>query len=452
MPQTPQTPTPTPTPTGLLRNPLAGLERPREVLAWAMYDFANQSFTLLIITLLFPIYFKEVVVGDAQRGEALWSLVGSGSLALVVIASPLIGALADVRSARKLVLMSTGIAAAIGTMLLALAGPSSILLAAALFIAANFCYQIGENFLASFLPDVSTPRTIGRVSAIGWTTGYIGALLLLAITIGLMVALDWRDPVHYRPFLVFAGLWFALGIIPALITLKERRHASPHATSALRLARQRLTDTIRHAKHYRQLVRFLTAFFVYGMGVQTIIYFAGILAKDFGFDDTKLILFMLQLTITAGIGAVAVGMHQDRIGAKKTLAILLLIWTASCAAMAALAITPNAPEALFWIIGNGLGIGLGGIGTASRSMVGRLTPTHKTAEFFGLWGMVYKGAGVVGVLSFGQAKAWIGMGPSLILLTAFFVVGFILIKRVDELAGVRAKRRTERNNENTTPH
>ena len=446
MPQTAQTPTPKPT--GLFKNPLAGLDRPREVLAWAMYDFANQSFTLLIITLLFPIYFKQVVVGDEQRGDALWSIVGSASLALVVIASPIIGALADARSARKLVLMGTGVAAAILTMLLALAAPNTILLAALLFIAANFCYQIGENFLASFLPDVSTPRTIGRVSAIGWTTGYIGALLLLAITLGLMTTLKWTDPQHWRPFLVFAGIWFALGIIPALITLKEVRCETPESTSALALARQRLTDTIKHAAHYRQLVRFLIAFFIYGMGVQTIIYFAGILAKDFGFSDTKLILFMLQITITAGIGAVVVGMHQDRIGAKKTIAILLLIWIASCAAMAALAIIPAAPEALFWIIGNGLGIGLGGIGTASRSMVGRLTPTHKTAEFFGLWGMVYKGAGVVGVLSFGQVKAWIGTGPSLIMLTAFFVIGFILIKRVDELAGVRAKRRTERDHDN----
>ena len=97
------------------------------------------------------------------------------------------------------------------------------------------------------------------------------------------------------------------------------------------------------------------------------------------------------------------------------------------------------------VAGLGIGFGIGGIGTASRAMVARFTPAHKTAEFFGLWGMVYKLAGVVGVASFGQVKAWIGMPVSLAMLTGFFAVGFLLMLRVDEMSGFKAARRYERN-------
>ena len=434
-----------PRPGALARlNPLRGLARPREVLAWSLYDLANQSFTLLIITLLFPLYFKQVVVGDPQRGDALWSVAGATSLAIVVLASPLVGAMADARGTRKRMLVLTGIVAATATLALGLIGPGMVLPAIAIFVIGNLFYQVGENFLASFLPDVSTPRTIGRVSALGWTMGYVGALLLLVLTAVLMKTLGWADPSHWQPFFLIAGLWFALGILPAAIILKERQPPATTREPLLRAARTRLAETVRSAGRYRELVKFLTAFFVYALGVQAIIYFAAILAQDFGFGQTKLVLFMLQLTITAGIGAAGTGLFQDRIGAKKTVAIFLVVWIVSCAAMATLALLPHRPEWLFWVIGNGLGLALGGIGTASRAMVGRFTPAHKTAEFFGLWGMVYKGAGVVGVLSFGQVKAWIGTGTSLLLLVVFFAVGLVLVKRVNELAGVRTARRTER--------
>ncbi|MFI4898497.1 MAG: MFS transporter, partial [Phycisphaerales bacterium JB059] len=98
----------------------------------------------------------------------------------------------------------------------------------------------------------------------------------------------------------------------------------------------------------------------------------------------------------------------------------------------------------FWVVGNGVGLGLGGIGASSRAMVGRFTPRHKTAEFFGLWGMTYKSAGVVGVLSFGQVKQSLGDTPSLVVLTLFFVVGLAMVTRVRETGGVRAARRSER--------
>ncbi len=426
-------------------NPFKGLDNPKTVCAWGLYDLANQSFTLLINTLLFSIYFKEVVVGEPAKGDALWSATFSGSMLLVVLASPLLGAIADCRGWRKNFLVWTGVGCCLLTASFALIAPGAIALAMLLYIPANFLYQIGENFLASFLPSVSTPRTIGRVSATGWAMGYVGALLLLLFTAAGMLLFNLKDPGQWRPFFVFAGVWFALNMIPACLTLREPKPERTHGTRTLAgEAALRMRDTVRSAGRYRQLVRFLTAFFIYGMGVQVIIAFASIIANDFGFGSTKLVLYVLQLTVTAGIAAVGTAKFQDAIGAKPTVLIYLGIWSAAALGLLAISLIPGCPEWPFWVVGNGIGFGIGGIGTASRSIVGRFAPTHKTGEFFGLWGMVYKLAAVVGVASFGQVKAWIGMPASLALLLGFFAVGFVLMLRVNEMEGYKAARRATR--------
>lgn len=463
-------------------NPFRGLPNPREVWAWGMYDLANQSFTLLIITLLFSLYVQQVVTphpmvtpdqlaaikAAAGSGAALppdlaslrdaadladrtgafrWSLMHGGSLILVVVLSPIIGALADIRGWRKQVLIGTGIVCCVLTGALGLVGPGALLLAALLYIPANLCYQIGENFLASFLPDVSTPRNIGRVSATGWTMGYVGALLLLiGALIGMMV-FGLKTVAQWRPLFVFAGVWFAINMIPTIVFLRDDApQPEARALGMIRASIGRVMDTIAHTRHYRQLALFLTAFLIYGFGVQVVIGFASIIAKSFGFEQTELVIFVAQITITAGIAAFGTGKFQDAIGAKTTVLIYLVVWMLSCGGLVAVKLIwpVHGPQWPLWIIGNGLGFGLGGVGTASRSMVGRLTPKHRTAEFFGLWGVSYKLAGALGVLSFGAVARAFGELASLCLLFGFFVVGFVLVLPVNEIAGVRAARRAER--------
>ena len=465
-------------------NPFRGLPNPREVWAWGMYDLANQSFTLLIITLLFSLYVKDVaspapafspaelaIVAQVDAGELSrdapeaidllerqdeaeragawnWSLMHGGSLLIVVLLSPLAGALADSRGWRKRALLVTGVGCSLLTMALAGVGPGMVLLAALLYIPANICYQIGENMLASFLPQISTSRTIGRVSGIGWSMGYVGALLLLLLVAGIILLAGLDRTEDWRPFFVLAGVWFLIGILPIIPLLREDPpdtlppgQAKP---SIVRDAIDRVRDTVKHASRYRELVRFLIAFFVYGLGVQTIIGFASIIAAGFGIRDMMLVVFVLQLTITAGLAAALTGRFQDAIGAKTTVIVYLGIWILSCGGLIYLTYTPDAPQAAFWIIGNGLGIGLGGIGTASRSLVGRFAPRHRTAEFFGLWGMAYKLAGAVGVLSFGAVTRLLGPEAAVILLTGFFVGGLVLVLPVSESRGYRAARKAEK--------
>lgn len=440
-------------------NPFRSLPNPREVWAWGMYDLANQSFTLLINTLLFAVYFKQVVVGsesdqEAARGDRLWSIVVPISMLVVVFISPYLGALADGRGWKKRILMATGVVCAFLTCSFGLIGPGDILLAVALYIPANIAYQLGENFLASFLPEISTPKNIGRISAIGWAMGYVGALLLaIALLISLAVGIESKE--DWRPLFCFAGIWFLGGMLAPMLILRESPPTGTHADakSARSEAVARLRETIADASHYKQLLRFFAAFFSYGMGMQSVIFFAAIIATDVAFkgradSERLLFLFTILITITAGAGAIVTARIQDRVGSMRTLKFFLVVWMIASAGLAIYTFIASRSEStpplwFFWIIGSLVGLGLGGAGPASRATVGLFTPRHKTAEFFGLWGVVYKLAGVVGVLLFGQIKAGLGDEPALIVLFTFFAFGFALLFFVNEAAGVTAAREAE---------
>ncbi|MFK7758481.1 MAG: MFS transporter [Phycisphaerales bacterium] len=439
-------------------NPLRGLDKPKEVFAWGLYDLANQSFTLLIITLLFPIYFKSVAVGDQQRGDSLWSIGVSAALFLVVLLSPFVGSFADAKCKRKQILMVTGTICSLLTICMTFISPGQWWLGLALFIPANICYQLGENLLASFLPALCTKRTIGRVSAFGWAMGYAGSLLLLICVLIGIELFGLKAIPEWKWFFILAGSWFIIWMIPAGLILHEpERPESAKDRSGFSLAIERMTTSIKEASHFKQLLRFLLAFFIYGLGVQTMIAFAAIIASDFGIKETGLFIFTLQIAVTAGITAVLVSKFQDRIGTKPTILFFLIVWTVSTLALLIIEVTGLASGSnkwVFYLIGNGIGIGLGGIGPSSRAMVGLFAPTERVGEFFGLWGMTYKLAGAIGVLSFGQVKAWIGDAQALGMLTAFFLIGGILLLRVSTSKGIRAAKQADRaakNKANTSP-
>ncbi|MBL0927319.1 MAG: MFS transporter [Phycisphaerales bacterium] len=434
-------------------NPLRGIPNQRQIWAWASYDVANQSFTLLINTLFFALFFKKVVVNDPRHDELLWSVTVAASLLLVVIIAPVAGAVADFRAWKKGFLIGTGIVCSLLTCALAFLGPGMIWPAILLYVPANAAYALGENFLASFIPEVSPKEHIGRVSGLGWTTGYLAALLLLVIAAAIMFAFNLRTEAQWPPFFVFAGLWFLVLAAPTMLYLRERpadpASAGTPASALLAVGFRRLFETARSAAHYRQLALFLAAFFVFGIGMQTIIFFASIIAGQFGFQALDLVIFITVITVTAGLGTILPMLFQDRFGHRNTVAVFLAVWTITTLTLALVAWLrasspdPDAfPRWPMWLIGNLIGFGLGGLGTASRSLVGYFTPSHKTAEFFGLWGLVFKLAGVMTIL-YGVAADRIGQVAALGLLAGFFVVGLVLTLFVDEQAGLDAARRAE---------
>lgn len=453
-----------------LPNPFKGVDNPREVWAWGMFDLANQSFTLLINTLLFAIFFKTVVLADSPRGDFIWSLFGSTSMLVVVLLSPVVGTIADQYYCKKRALIITGMACALLTCALALLpagtpGASLLLpitLAALIYLPANIMFNLGENLLAAFLPEIARRDNMGQVSAIGWTMGYMGALLVLVCVAGLIPLLGIKTTADWRPLLVFAGLWFGVNMIPTILFLKERgkNHTATmtiagtaHGVPAKRIAREslaRLAHSARDILRFRDLLILLAGFLIYAMGVQTIVFFAGPIARDdFGFGDMELVGFAGVLALVAGISAAITGYFQDKVGHKATILGFLGIWVITALGMALIVhlhSIGSAPKWSVWLLGCGIGLGLGGIGTATRALVGVFTPQSRTGEFFALWGLTYKLAAVIGLPIFGAVRSWIGTIPSNFVLAGFFLLGGLVLTAASVARGMQAADDEDNNN------
>lgn len=422
-------------------NPFANLSNPREVVAWGVYDLANQSFQLLINTLLFGIFLAEVViVPDAEgapSGDRAWVTMVATSLILVVVLSPVLGALADVRAWKREMLLATGIICSILTACLAFLQPGQVWIAGALYVTAALACGLGENFLASFLPEISTPKNIGFVSALGWTMSYVGALILLGITVGVVYGLGLDDETSSRVLFFFAGIWFFAGMIPAMLHLRERaRPVRAKETTAVANAFGRLMQSAKETRKHRRLARFLIIFFIYSMATQTMIYFLGLIGKSLDFELPELLLFALVIAITAGCASACTAKFQDSAGHRRTIMFFLAVWVITASAMA-LASLGSLPRWMVWTVSAGVGLGLGGIGTASRALVGVLTPIERAAEFFGLWGMVYKLAGVAGPLLFALVSTAAPLGEygravGLLMLAGIFGLGLAMMSTVDD--------------------
>lgn len=424
-------------------NPFARLPNGKEVWAWGMYDLANQSFQLLINTLLFVLFVKDVVVvGDPARGASVWSLMAGVSLLLVVILSPVLGAVADQRAWKRELLLGSGVVCAVLTCLFAVIAPGQVWLAATLYIIAAVACGLGENFLASFLPEISSQKNVGYVSALGWTMSYVGALLLLGVTGVTVFVLGWDAAADARPMFVFAGLWFLAGTVPAMVFLREKAKPQGGGGNVIAATGRRLISTVKQAGKFRQLARFLTVFFIYGMSTQVVIYFLSVIGESMKFALRELVLFALVIAATAGIASAFTAKFQDRLGHKRTISVFLAAWVVATGAMA-FTRAFDAPVWVFWLMSGVIGTALGGVGTASRALVGAFTPTERAAEFFGLWGMAYKLAGVVGVVTFGVVVKTFatptdpdrGMTIGLFMLCGVFVVGLVLLQLIDEKEG-----------------
>lgn len=422
-------------------NPLDGLDRQREIWAWGFYDLANQSFTLLINTLLFPIFFREVVVGSTSQGDALWGLAAGGAYLIVAVLSPLLGAMADYRAVKKRMLVTMCVVCVLATCALATLPPGAAYLAVAIYVIAAVAYSIGDNFVGAFLPELATPSTMGRVSAFGWGIAYFGALVILVLTTAAMALMAWDTPDQWRPLFVAAGVWYLVMAIPTFLVLRERAapRPIPAGRTLLSIGFSRTMETIGHARRHRHLFRFLWVMFVYSMGVNAMIFFSALIAKDFGFGGAALAGFLIPITICGVLAAVVVGRIQDRIGGRTTVHVFLGVWVLTAGAIIGLRIMVNAgyaaqAEWLFWIVGCLVGASMGGLGTAGRAMVGVFTPVERTAEFFGLWGVAVRLSGVIGIAGFGLLRGWSEMGSIAALMGVFILAGMMLFM-VDERAG-----------------
>jgi UMF1 family MFS transporter len=416
------------------------LKNKREILSWCFFDFANSSFTTIIVTIVFSVYFVRIIAGGSHKADFYWSLANFLSQALVLLSAPLVGAIADFSAFKKRFLFLTYVTCVLFTALLALIEPGQIFLAICIFAVANFAFSSGENLIASFLPEIVLPQDMGKISGLGWALGYVGGLLCLLLCFPLVAGGFGLDNLFNLRMtnLVVAGFFLIAGV-PTFLWVRERKTAGtlPPGTSYLRTGFRRIGETFREVRRFRQLFRFLVVFGIYNCGVTTVVVFSSVYAyQTIHLSPTQLLWFFLITQVSASLGAFLFGLVQDRIGATHTIRITLALWL-----VVILGAFLSSGRTTFYIVGNLAGIGIGSSQSAARAMVGLLTPPEKTAEFFGFWGTSWKLSTAVGPLAFGLLSMVTGSQRLALAATgSFFLVGLIGLSAVREKEGIEAAR------------
>ena len=412
----------------------------KERWAWCLYDFANSSFTTLIVTVAYSVYFVQVVAGHLGGGQAerVWFWGYALSMLVIAILSPIVGAVADSHAIKRPLLILSTLLCVGTTTLLALVQAGDVVLGLLLFAVANIAFELGFMLCSAFLVEIATPDTMGRLSGYGWGLGYAGGLASLALAYPFIHAGFAPENLgSYRLSFVVTAAFFLIAALPTFLWLRER--AQPHPlTEGLawwRAPFARLADTARHLTRYRDLSRYFVAYLLYTDAINTVITASAIFAnKVLDFSPGDLIIYFLVTQVTAGTGAVWFGRWADRVGAKRTIGVTLAMWVG--VVVAASLVTTHAQ---FYAIGLVAGAALGANQATSRTLVAHFTPVGRQGEFFGLFSVTGKFAAIIGPIVYGEVTAWTGNQRWAVASMAFFfAAGWWLMRQVDERRGIEA--------------
>jgi UMF1 family MFS transporter len=413
----------------------------REIFGWCMYDVADSAFTTVIVTAVFAVYFGTVVVGDANRADFLWGWAASISELAVALIAPVLGAIADFSGSRKKFLGICAAMIVLFTASLWFVGPGMATLGLTLYIIANIGFAGGGIFIDSFLPGISTPANVGRISGTKWALGYASGLVSLALCLPLARNIvehpTDRQLALARLVPVVVALYYAVAVIPTFVFLRDRSQPKPlpPGQTYLGVGFRQLATTLRHIRHYRELIKLMIAFLVYNDGIVTVIYFAARYAKEtVGFTPGQIVTLFIGMNVVAVVGAISFGYLADWIGQKRTITISLVIWI-----LAVIVAYFSYSQSTFYITATLAGIGMGSAQSVTRSLVALFTPPDNAAEFYGFLGVAGKALAFLGPIVFGTiSQVSHSQRPAILAIGAFFVVGIILLSFVDEGKGREA--------------
>lgn len=438
---------PTTTPAGILGR--LGLHRP-ELRAWAMYDWAVSAVQTTIMVAVFPIFFKRVAAGDLPDETSTQYIATANSVAMALIAllSPVLGALADYSGAHKRLLgtfMGVG-ASAVAAMFFI--GRGDVWLAYWLFVAALVGAAGSMVFYESLLPHVARPGEIDRVSTAGFGLGYFGGGVLLALNLAWIsfpaaFGLPEDSTLPARLALLSVAVWWLLFSIPLFRRVRgPARRLEPDervGANPVRVAFQRLAETLRELRGYRQAFLMLLAFLVYNDGIQTIIKMATAYGTDLGIGQNSLIAAILIVQFVGIPFAFVFGALAGRIGTKPAIFVGLVAYVG----ISVLGYFMTSALHFFLLAGL-VGTVQGGTQALSRSLFASMVPPHKSGEFFGFFSVFEKFAGIFGPLFFAVSLWLTGSSRNAILsVIVFFVVGAVLLALVDEEEGRKVARAAE---------
>ena len=449
-------------PPGPLADPVA---RRREQRGWYFYDWANSAYVTTVGTVLVGPYLTAVATESACPGLAddercrgtvdllgfiavspgsLFAFLISISTVVIAVLLPFVGALADRSpSKRRLMARFAWVGSALAAGLFLVTG-TNWALGATLLVLANFCLAASLTVYDAILVDIATADERDGVSSRGWALGYLGGFLLLVLNLGLVLGAESvgvSEGLAVRISLLSAAVWWAGFTLIPYVMIRDRPPTdvvggrSPGVVGLVRGSLSQLRDTLTEARRYPQTLLFLVAYLFFNDGVQTVIAVSSIYgAEELGFATSELIIAIVVVQIVAFGGALAFGRIAGRFGAKRTVLASLVLWTVVVAAGFLL---PAGNLGLFIALAAGIGLVLGGTQALSRSLFSQLIPFGKQAEYFSLYQAAERGTSWFGTFTFGLVQQLTGSYRlAIIAVVAFFVIGGVLLLRVDVRKGI----------------
>ncbi|MDD3501851.1 MAG: MFS transporter [Candidatus Cloacimonetes bacterium] len=403
-------------------------ELKKNTVGWILYDFADSSFVTVMVTVLFSMYFKDHIVGKGELGTALWGRAISVSMFMVAVLAPILGAIADYSHSKKLLLTIFTYSCVGFTALLFFAKPGMIVFSMIVFILANLSFNSANVFYNAFLPSVAEPKNIGRISGIAWGVGYLGglaSLLMIMPVVGLVLS----NFLNIRLNFVLVAIFYAIFALPTMLWVRDSSERVKREDSYIVIAFTRLKDTLLNLKSYREIIKFLISFLMYNDGITVVISFAAIYGTTrFGMSAKEMIFYFILAQPASFFGALLFGYLFDKIGAKKSINITLIMWI-----LTVLWVYFCKTKIEYYFIGLAAGFAMGACQANSRAFFTQLTPVEKMTEFFGFYSVTGRLASVIGPLLYGEIARRTGDQRMAILsIVVFFVLGFIFLQFVNE--------------------
>src|SRR4051812_13402081 len=439
------------------------------VISWIFFDWAAQPYFTLITTFVFAPYFANFVAPNPVTGQALWGFAAAAAGFSIALLSPVLGAIADAAGRRKPWIAAFGTLLVIGTSAMWIGRPGDPSIIPPLLLAyaiATVGVEFATVFNNAMMPTLVPPERIGRLSGTGWATGYIGGIVSLIIVLGLLAAnpetgrtllgftpLFGLDPVTHqgdRAAGPLTGLWFIIFVTPLFLFTPDYPAKRP-LREALHEGLSDLKQSIRSLPQQKSLAAFLLANMIYTDGLVSLFAFGGIYAAGtFGWHTIQIGTFGIMLAIAGAFGAWFGGKLDDRFGPKRVIAGSMLVLLLALAAILLvdkdsiffIKVAPPAPggalfaaasERAYLVLGCLIGAAGGPLQAASRTLLIRLVPKDRIAQYFGLFALTgkvtsYIGPLLIGVITAVTASQKAGMA----VLVVFFVAGLALLMRVRE--------------------
>jgi MFS transporter, UMF1 family len=437
------------------------------VISWIFFDWAAQPYFTLITTFVFAPYFATHVASDPASGQALWGFATAAAGLAIALLSPVLGAIADASGRRKPWIAAFGALLVIGSCLMWIGRPGDVSVIPPLLLAYAIA-TVGAEFATVFnnamMPTLVPPDKIGRLSGTGWATGYIGGILSLILVLGFLAAspetgrtlfgfkpLFGLDPVTHQGDRIsgpLTGIWFIIFVLPMFLLTPDYPARLP-VREALREGLIELKEALRELPQRKSMAAFLLANMIYTDGLVSLFAFGGIYAAGtFGWNTIQIGTFGIILAIAGALGAWLGGKLDDWLGPKRVIAgsmtLLLLAIIAIllvdkdsiffikvAAPLPGGALFSGAAERAYLVLGCLIGAAGGPLQAASRTLLIRMAPKDRVAQYFGLFALTGKVTSFVGPLLIGVVTALTeSQKAGMATLVLFFAAGLALLGRV----------------------